>query len=107
MAIVDKQSLLDRITGLGSDDVIISLLEDISDTIDSMETNDKTEEIEALQSKVTELEAQVQQVEANWRERYINRFKGVEASEETKEETTEEVNEETITIDDLFKKEGE
>lgn len=96
MAVVTREDLFNRIkTRIGDDtsDEAISLIEDFSDTFDSMSNADN----EDWHTKYEENDRQ-------WRERYISRFENPieDNSTETAHISEEETEEKEITIDDLF-----
>lgn len=83
MAVADLASILDRLKNYEPeelDDNYLGLLEDISD---SMATDAGTweEELGKLRLQVSELEQKVKDTDAEWRNRYRDRFYG--RSEET------------------------
>ena len=87
---LSKEELSAKINDLAIDDEIkISLMEDIADSVEVAETEDKTGELEELKIKYEAL-----------KEKYKERFlKGDEVEEEKKEETDtedEELKEEEI-----------
>lgn len=96
MAVVTREDLFNRIkTRIGDDtsDEAIALIEDFSDTFDSLSNADN----EDWRTKYEENDRQ-------WRERYISRFENPieDNSTETVHIPEEETEEKEITIDDLF-----
>nr|DAH71824.1 MAG TPA: hypothetical protein [Caudoviricetes sp.] len=96
MSVVTREDLFNRIkTRIGDDtsDEAIALIEDFSDTFDSMSNVDN----EDWRIKYEENDRQ-------WRERYISRFENPieDSSTETTHIPEEETEEKEVTIDDLF-----
>lgn len=94
-------SLLKRIVEkTATDDDIVTLLEDISDTLDSQVPEVSTEE----------WEGRLKELDESWRKRYIDRFFG-DGGEEDSVEITEESDgamieeEKTMMYESLFKEE--
>ena len=89
MAVVNLQSILDRIeilNGGETKDVYVSLLEDLTDSFGGSGASD---EISTLKAKIEELEGKVKETEETWRNKYIERFKQPSDSKEEKEEEAE------------------
>lgn len=92
-----KEEILNYIKEILKDDTsdsALSLIEDLSDTLDNVKTSDETD----WKTKYEENDAQ-------WRQRYRDRFFSKPAQEET-DDTDETVSEETSepkTFSDLFK----
>lgn len=97
-------SQVKSIVGDNNSDEVIALFEDIADTFDGTE-NDSVSE---LQSKITDLENKVKEVDSNWRKKYTDRFSNpspenkpddpvIDSASSSKEDTP--VKE---TFDDLF-----
>ncbi len=80
-----------------SDDDIVALLEDISDTLDA----------QAAEVSAEEWETRLKELDETWRKKYVDRFFGGEDVEEVTEESDNEmIEEETeLSFDKLFKKE--
>lgn len=96
MAVVTREDLFNRIkTRIGDDtsDDAISLIEDFSDTFDSMSNADN----EDWRTKYEENDRE-------WRERYISRFENpiTDKSIETTHIPEEKTDEKEVTISDLF-----
>lgn len=105
MAVRTAEELIESISVLNTDDtkdLYVSLLEDITDSI--------PKDLAEIRQKLADAEEKAKQVEDEWRERYINRFGGLEESKaETQEEETPEVEEkEEYTTEDMIEemKEG-
>jgi len=84
---------------------VITLIEDITD---SMETQNESEEIKTLNLEIERLHQEIQNVESNWKQRYISRFTEIPNDSKTEDETeeteeTEEIEETEETVNDLFK----
>lgn len=101
MAIVEKRNIIERVNkllGENSDDEALSLLEDITDTLQEM-SND------SLQVEITKLKTEMKELEETWRKKYRERFLFSDKEEIAEEKPTnnevETVNSE-ITVDDLF-----
>lgn len=108
MAVITKDDLLARVSGyIGEDDSddAIGLLEDVSDTLNDFEARSGTD-----------WEKKYNENDANWRKRYMERFRSIDVDKDTADqvevvqqpesEATEThddgENPEEITIDDLF-----
>lgn len=80
---------LSKLIGDNNSDEVITLYEDISDSIDNEDT-----------------EARIAEVENKWRKKYIERFMTLDKEEENNVEDEKPVeDEEKIRINDLFKEE--
>ena len=79
MAVVSKESLIERITAIiGEDknDDMITLVEDVTDTFDDFDNKTKDE---------TNWKQKYEENDKNWRDKYISRFKqGVIPEENSK-----------------------
>lgn len=95
MAVVDLQSILDRIEILNTGetkDLYISLLEDLTDSFGG--AGNTTDEIETLKLQMEDLEKKAEEIEETWRNKYIARFKQPADTEKKEEEKEEEEKEE-------------
>ena len=96
MAVKSAEEIIEKVkevAGDRTDDTVIELLEDITDSIG----NDKGFTQEDIDNAVSE-------TEKKWREKYIARFSGKKVEEEGEEEEEEEKEEEDIpSLDDLLK----
>lgn len=111
--VVSKEELLKRVQELGLDntsDVVITLLEDIFDTMDANTDEEKTRQIETLTMERDTAITERDNIDKEWREKYVARFMGGDNFDETQIIETPNINDiddesniETITIDDLFK----
>lgn len=107
MAVVSKEellTLLNEVIGDNTNDSTITLIENLSDTFDSMSNAD----YEELKEKYEGALAEAERIESKWRDRYKKRFFGDKdeikvTSEEVKEDNGEE--EKEITFEDLFEEE--
>lgn len=92
MPVVERDTLIQRITSVLSDpesDDSLSLIEDVTDTLDARESDD--------------WKTKYEENDAAWRKRYKDRFlKKPDKEPDIEEEETEET-EEKKTYDDLFK----
>lgn len=95
MSIVSKEELIKRVTekfGNELDDDTISLVEDISDTLDDFENK---------ASDTTDWKEKYETNDKEWREKYVARFnEGGASSEETNEENIEPPK--NLTYENLF-----
>lgn len=108
MAVVSKEELTEKIKKMFSDnptDDNISLLEDLTDTFDSLSannSNDLSAKLEEAKKKNSEWEQKYNDNDAMWRKKYIDRFNGkVEDIPEVKQNLEAERSS-NITIEDLF-----
>lgn len=108
MAVVSKEELTEKIKKMFSDnptDDNISLLEDLTDTFDSLSannSNDLSAKLEEAEKKNNEWEQKYNDNDAMWRKKYIDRFNGkVEDIPEVKQNLEAERSS-NITIEDLF-----
>jgi hypothetical protein len=62
---------IQAILGENSSDDAIALLENVSDTLDSVNNTD----IETLQRQLQEANDKIRETDENWRKKYIERFK--------------------------------
>ena len=86
---------LRNVIGDRTDDDALALIERVSEL--------ESQSIDDLKNKITELEAQMKQLDEDWRKRYRDRFyEGEEKDEEQIEEAGDEDESESIKIDDLF-----
>ena len=97
MAVKTREEIMEDIRkriGEDTSDEAISLLEDVTDTFTDYETKvaDKTD-----------WKAKYDEMDANWRKKYIDRFSG-KTGEEVKEEQEEQIKDdsEPRTFDELF-----
>ena len=97
MAVKTREEIMEAIRkriGEDTSDEAISLLEDVTDTFTDYETKvaDKTD-----------WKAKYDEMDANWRKKYIDRFSG-KTGEEVKEEQEEQIKDdsEPRTFDELF-----
>lgn len=97
MAVKTREEIMEAIrkrVGEDTSDEAISLLEDVTDTFTDYETKvaDKTD-----------WKAKYDEMDANWRKKYIDRFSG-KTGEEVKEEQEEQIKDdsEPRTFDELF-----
>lgn len=91
MAIVTKDVLiekLNKIIGEDTSDESLSLLEDVSDTFDSLSDGENWR-------------ARYEENDSEWRKKYKERFE--QPQEERKKETLEQREEEKTTFEELFK----
>lgn len=106
---LSKEELITKFKNYGTTegdeptDEFLSMLEDITDTIDGLsETNERITELE------TELNAEkdkVKEVEKTWKQKYIDRFgEGTSKPEPTKEPEPDEPDEPDVHIDDVLYK---
>lgn len=103
MSILNKDEFFARVQGMVSDDHsddAIAFVEDMTDTYTDMENKAAGDGVD--------WKAKYEENDASWRKKYRHRFfngggSGYPASEESAESS--ENREETITINDLFKKE--
>lgn len=106
---LSKEELITKFKNYGTTegdeptDEFLSMLEDITDTIDGIsETNERITELE------TELNAEkdkVKEVEKNWKQKYIDRFgEGTPKPEPRKEPEPDEPDEPDVHIDDVLYK---
>lgn len=73
MSVKSKEELIEQIkkaVGDNTSDDIITLLEDVSDTLD----NTKGGSTKELEDKIAELENKVKETDDNWRKKYTDRF---------------------------------
>lgn len=95
MAVKTSEEIVEKvkdIVGDRTDDAVIELLEDITDSISS----DKGFTQEDIDNAVSD-------TEKKWREKYIARFSGKVKEEEEEDEEEEEEEEDIPTLDDLLK----
>lgn len=104
-----KDELLEAIRAHGGDtpdDFTIAMLEDISDSFEVPEVEDKTAEVEALTAANAELTAAKDALQAAYDElkkSYADRFTLKEETEEETEDTTEDEEPEVVdTFDSIF-----
>lgn len=74
MAIVSKDEIMKQVKELLKDntsDEAIALIENVNDTLDSL---GDSENVDALNKKITELEQTVKDTEEKWRTKYTERF---------------------------------
>lgn len=93
MAVKTKEELLTAIrakVGEDSGDETLTLIEDISDTIDSMNNNDKENWKQKYEDN-----------DAAWRQKYRDRFFSATGDDDDEEEFEEKA----LTYDELFKEE--
>ncbi len=93
---LEKEALIEKVKSyIGEDtsDAAISLLEDVSDSVEGFDG-----------VTMEEAERMVAEKEEEWRKKYIDRFSGNdEEREETEEENLPDSEEELISYDELFK----
>lgn len=95
MAVKTSEEIVEKvkdIVGDRTDDAVIELLEDITDSISS----DKGFTQEDIDNAVSD-------TEKKWREKYIARFSGKVKEEEEEDEEEEEEEEDIPSLDDLLK----
>ena len=104
-----KDELLEAVRAHGGDspdDFTIAMLEDIADSFDAPEVEDKTAEVEALTAANAELTAAkdaLQEAYDALKKSYADRFTLKEETEEEKEEATEDEEPEVVdTFDSIF-----
>lgn len=93
MAVKSAEEIIEKVkevAGDRTDDTVIELLEDITDSV----THDKGFTQEDIDTAVSE-------TEKKWREKYIARFSGKKVEEEEEEE--EEEDEDIPSLDELLK----
>lgn len=98
MAVLNRDEFLSTIRqyiGEGSDDKSLSFLEDMTDTYDSMYNLTKEE---------TSWKAKYEENDANWRNKYRERFYSNETNDEPEDESGGETK--ILTFADLFTKGG-
>lgn len=106
---LSKEELITKFKNYGNvegeepTDEFLSLLEDITDTVDGLsETNERITELE------TELNVEkdkVKEVEKTWKQKYIDRFgEGTSKPEPTKEPEPDEPDEPDVHIEDVLYK---
>ena len=101
------------IIGVRTDDEALKFVEDMTDTFDGNANTEYEETINKLNSTIKELTDKNKTIEEEWRKKYLARFYG--GSDEEMNQSNNDViedetmldGEENITIDDLFKEEGE
>lgn len=94
MAKLSKDELLKKITEkITDEDLVIELMEDISDSLDVSAEDEK----KILEDKISELELKVEDLKTKYKERFL---KG-EVIEEVKEEIEEPKEEEVIDIKEI------
>lgn len=104
MAVKSKEELLGSIKTIIGDtpsDEALSLLEDISDTLDSSTGGSSDED----KKKIEELEKRVKETDDMWRKRYTERFFNPKEKDSEDDETEDEEDDETETpksFEDLF-----
>ena len=99
MAIKTIDELRQEVSGYAgerTDDLTDSLLEDVSDTLESLRE---------AEIRISEAEKKAAQIDDEWRRKYIERFKGGDTKEESEPEPEEkeEKTEENITVKDIMK----
>lgn len=97
MAVKDRDSILatvKQVIGDNTSDEAITLMEDITDTLADYETK---------VSDKTNWKAKYEEMDANWRKKYVERFSG-KTGEEIKEEQEEQIKDdgEIRSFDELF-----
>lgn len=101
MAIRTREELMNIIkTRIGDDnsDENISFLEDVTDTLDDLETK--------AVGDSTDWKSKYEENDASWRKKYTERFFNKEVEEDEIEDTKDvEMKEEPKTFEDLFKEE--
>lgn len=94
MAKLSKDELLKKITEkITDEDLVIELMEDISDSLDVSAEEEK----KVLEDKITELELKLEDLKTKYKERFL---KG-EVTEEVKEEIEEPKEEEVIDVKEI------
>ena len=98
MAIKTIDELREEVSGYAgerTDDLTVSLLEDVSDTLESLRD---------AEIRIAEAEKKAAQIDDEWRRKYVDRFKGGERKEDPEPEPEpEKKDEETITVKDILK----
>lgn len=103
------------IIGDRTDDEALKFVEDMTDTFDENVNTDAEEIINTLNATIAELTAKNKTIDEDWRKKYRDRFYGGSDNDDTnpsnqtviEKDTIIEPSEEGITIEDLFKEEGE
>lgn len=101
------------IIGERTDDEAVKFVEDMTDTFDGNVNTDNEETINTLNATIKELTDKNNAIDEEWRKKYMARFYGG-SDEEANPSNQSVIEDETmiesgedITIDDLFKEEGE
>ena len=97
MAVQNKETLLEKLKGqIGDDtsDEAIALIEDISDTIDDMNSR---------LSESGDWKTRYEENDAEWRKRYKERFYSGDSNSDSESESEREPNDKPKTFSDLFK----
>lgn len=106
---LSKEDLIKNFTQFGTEegveptDEFLTMLEDITDTIDGLSENN--ERITELEKELNEEKNKVKEVEKTWKQKYIDRFvEGTSKSEPSKEPESDEPEEPDVHIDDVLYK---
>ena len=93
MAIVERDELIRRISEkVGNDDEALSIIEDLTDTIDSYKVDDGSD-----------WKRKYEENDEAWRNRYKERFlSGEEIKDEQKEDVKDDEESEKLTYNELF-----
>lgn len=87
--------------GVEPTDEFLTMLEDITDTIDGLSENN--ERITELEKELNEEKDKTKEVERTWKQKYIDRFgEGSSKPEANKEPEPEEPEEPDVHIDDVL-----
>jgi len=98
MAILDKETLLQRLnerTQNDTSDEMLMFIEDMTDTLNDMSAK--------AENSGGEWEQKYNELDASWKKKYRDRFFNTPAQEPEKPKDEPQDNSETITIKDLFK----
>lgn len=80
MSIVEKEDLIKRVSEVvGSDDESLTLIEDLTDTLNAANDSDK----------IKELENQIAEIEEKWRNKYKERFLHSDSEDDNNKEDNE------------------
>lgn len=100
MAVLKKEELIEKVKTVVPDitsDEAVSFLEDLTDTLDAGSTDEYEKIVEDLEALKTEYE----NLDKEWREKYVERFFTTEEREEEREEREET----EIKFEDIIKEE--
>lgn len=101
MAKLSKEELLTKVEATGmSEDEKISFMEDITDSF----TEPDTSEIDNLKEEMTKKDAEIEDLKAKYKARFLSKE---DIKEEIKEEPKEMEVKEVIDVKDIFEKEDE
>lgn len=98
-----RDEILEEFRGIMGDepsDAMVTLLEDLTDTI--------SQDVDQLTAQVAQLTQQVADTDASWRKRYTDRFfEGKAPDPETETPDPDEDPGDGVTLDDILKKEAD